>query len=77
MFKIKSQYFCIVGLWLHIDTFTEQPAIIFKHKLLLILETSNSYISWSTYQQFNTLHSDYLRTPVIMVRCVLAIVYFI
>lgn len=56
------------GLWMQIDTFSEQPTVHFKHKLLVLLDTNAGYLTWSTYQQFNFLQMANLRTPMVSSR---------
>ena len=55
-----------VGFWLKEASYKEQPEIHFKHQFVLFLQgfTSDSYVAYSTYQNFNNLVNDKLRIPV-------------
>lgn len=48
----------------------EQPEVHFKHELLLLMDLdgdSDSYIGWSSYQNFNKLLEEKARVPMIKV----------
>lgn len=55
-----------VGFWLKEASYKEQPEVHFKHQFILFLQglTSESYVAYSTYQNFNNLVNDKLRIPV-------------
>jgi hypothetical protein len=50
-------------------SYKEQPEIHFKHQFVVLLQglTSDSYVAYSTFQNFNNLVNDKLRIPVIKV----------
>ncbi|XP_033112048.1 transmembrane protein 231-like, partial [Anneissia japonica] len=56
------------GFWIKEAIYREQPEVHFKHELLLILETSTSYVAWSTYENFNQLEQSQLVVPVVKTR---------
>ncbi|XP_071958593.1 transmembrane protein 231-like [Antedon mediterranea] len=56
------------GFWIKEGVYREQAEVNFKHELLLILETSDSYIAWSTYEHFNVLEQSNLVVPVVKTR---------
>ena len=58
-----------VGFWLKEASYKEQPEVHFKHQFVVLLQgiTSNSYVAYSTYQNFNNLVNDKLRIPVVKV----------
>ncbi|CAH1780180.1 unnamed protein product [Owenia fusiformis] len=56
------------GFWLRVDNYEEQPQVQFKHQLLVTMETSDSYITWSTFQNYNQLQQANLRIPVLQSR---------
>lgn len=55
-----------VGFWLKEASYKEQPEVHFKHQFIVFLQglTSDSYVAYSTYQNFNNLVNDKLRIPV-------------
>jgi hypothetical protein len=55
-----------VGFWLKEASYKEQPEVHFKHQFVVFLQglTSDSYVAYSTYQNFNNLVNDKLRIPV-------------
>jgi len=48
--------------------YQEQPDVHYKHKVLVILETDSGYITWSTYPNYNQIHTDHLRIPLVKSR---------
>ncbi|CAB3989487.1 Transmembrane 231 [Paramuricea clavata] len=54
------------GFWLKEASYKEQPEVHFKHQYVVFLQglTSDSYVAYSTYQNFNNLVNDKLRIPV-------------
>ena len=54
------------GFWLKEASYKEQPEIHFKHQFLVVLQglTSDSFVAYSTFQNFNNLVNDKLRIPV-------------
>ena len=57
------------GFWLKEASYKEQPEIHFKHQFLVVLQglTSDSFVAYSTFQNFNNLVNDKLHIPVIKV----------
>lgn len=62
-----------LGLWITTWTTNEQADVKFKHKVLALVDVQDqqsvnpSYLAWSTYPQYNTIHQANLRIPVIKV----------
>lgn len=62
-----------VGLWIETFTFTEQPKVNYKHEIITVVDVNDrqslnpSYITWSTYPQYNALHQSSLRVPLVKV----------
>ncbi|CAL4071839.1 unnamed protein product, partial [Meganyctiphanes norvegica] len=57
-----------LGLWIKQSEYREQPNVLFKHELLLLLETSDGVLAWSTKPSFNLLMEKKLRVPFIKSR---------
>ena len=56
------------GLWKKLSTFNEQPNVNFKHNLMMILQTKNNFLFWSTFPSINRAVSyEQLRIPYIKV----------
>ncbi|XP_028392056.1 transmembrane protein 231-like [Dendronephthya gigantea] len=55
------------GFWLKEASYKEQPEVHFKHQFVVLLQgiTSDSYVAYSNYQNFNNLVNDKLRIPVV------------
>ncbi|CAE1313410.1 TMEM231 [Acanthosepion pharaonis] len=55
------------GLWIREIRYREQPKITFKKELifLLHLSTNQSYVTYSTFQNYNNLQQQFLRIPLI------------
>ena len=64
--KVNQSYCFNIGFWLKEASYKEQPEVHFKHQFILFLQglTSDSYVAYSTYQNFNNLVNDKLRIPV-------------
>ena len=60
---LYSKYY--LGFWLKEASYKEQPEIHFKHQFLVFFQglSSDSYLAYSTYQNFNNLVNDKLRVP--------------
>lgn len=60
----------ITGFWLKESTYREQPDVRFKHEMLLVVQgnTPDSFLGYSTFQNFNQLLQQKLRIPLIKVR---------
>lgn len=58
------------GFWIKQAYYREQPDVKFKHQILLLVHTGsqNSYVTWSTYQNFNLLEQANLRIPLVKSR---------
>ncbi|XP_014674883.1 PREDICTED: transmembrane protein 231-like [Priapulus caudatus] len=63
IFAYKSQ-----GFWLKLSSYVEQPDIRFKYQLLVILDTADDYLAWSTFQNFNSLQQSHIRIPLVKSR---------
>lgn len=61
-----------LGLWIIEDRFRHQPKITFKKELLFLLYTTTgstqSYVTYSTFENYNKLQQNFLRIPLIKVR---------
>ncbi|XP_014772534.1 transmembrane protein 231 [Octopus bimaculoides] len=56
------------GLWIGEARFRDQPKIVFKKELLFLLYTTGStqsYVTYSTFENYNKLQQDSLRIPLI------------
>ncbi|XP_076039375.1 transmembrane protein 231 [Oratosquilla oratoria] len=53
------------GLWKEISTQYEQPDVHFKHGVLLLLDTNNGPLVWSTFPNYNAMLDSLLRIPVV------------
>lgn len=64
--KVNQSYCFNIGFWLKEASYKEQPEVHFKHQFILFLQglTSDSYVAYSTYQNFNNLVNDKLRIPI-------------
>ncbi|XP_012946498.1 transmembrane protein 231 [Aplysia californica] len=58
------------GFWLREATYREQPTVAFKKEFILILDlqSPDSTVAYSTFQQYNQLIQSQLRIPVTKVR---------
>lgn len=56
------------GLWIKHGVYREQPNVLFKHELLVILETSDGVLAWSTNPSFNLLMEKFVRVPLVKSR---------
>ncbi|XP_072024456.1 transmembrane protein 231-like [Amphiura filiformis] len=57
------------GFWLKEDFYREQPSVSFKHQIMMVLDLlDSSYLTWSTYQNYNQLQQDHLRVPLVKTR---------
>jgi len=66
------------GFWLKISSYAEQPNVHFTYEALVVMTTDStgSYITWSTLQNYNQLEMDHLRIPTVQVFYVCACVCF-
>ncbi|KAK7070292.1 hypothetical protein SK128_019979 [Halocaridina rubra] len=53
------------GLWIKEAEYREQPNVLFKHQMLLVVETSDGPLVWSSSSIYNSHMKNYLRTPLI------------
>ncbi|KAH3768789.1 transmembrane protein 231-like [Dreissena polymorpha] len=58
------------GFWKKTDTYREYPDVRFKNELLMVaeLEGDGNYVTYSTFQTYNTLQQNHLRVPLITSR---------
>ncbi|PIK39163.1 putative transmembrane protein, partial [Apostichopus japonicus] len=55
--------------WIREAFYREQPSVVFKHGILLVLGMRDgSYVTWSTYSNFNLLEQSHLIIPVVKTR---------
>lgn len=54
-----------LGFWLKESTYREQPEVRFKHDLILVLQGTSTVLGYSTYNNFNTILRNRLRTSTI------------
>merc|ERR1712224_790442 len=55
------------AFWIKLDTFREQPRVLYKHECLVLLEgaeVGETYV-WSTFPVYNTLAQQHVVVPVI------------
>ena len=59
----------LTGFWIKQEYYREYPTVLFKKQLLLVLELDQegSYLTYSTFQKYNTLQQQNLRVPMIQV----------
>ena len=57
------------GFWQKTGTYREYPEIHFKNEFLMIAELKGdgNYVTYSTFQTYNSLQQDHLRIPLITV----------
>jgi transmembrane protein 231 len=62
--------YTIKPFWLTESTYTEQPAVRFKHQMIIMLEgkTAGSDLVWSTYDQLNTMVGSKYRVAEVQAR---------
>ncbi|XP_040574725.1 transmembrane protein 231 [Lepeophtheirus salmonis] len=54
------------GFWQRIDSYQEQPEILFKQDCMFLLQTSNrTNLGWSTFKLFNRFLESGIRIPLI------------
>ena len=55
------------GFWMTTNTYMEQPDVIFKKQLMLVLNKPEpgEFLAWSTYSNLNNLLQTNLRVPVV------------
>lgn len=64
------------GFWIREAFYREQPSVVFKHGILLVLGMRDgSYVTWSTYSNFNLLEQSHLIIPVVKVKWTWALSY--